>query len=141
MALQAPVDYWTTKASGHRTDLTKSRSRLLLFASFGGGGLVIALLLLPWLAGVVAAGAQGPESTVIYLKYVAAGAILTTIVFWIGRVLLRIYLSDRHLLTDAEERVAMIKTYLALSNEGKVDALQSVRLCWLLFSAPPRTAS
>jgi hypothetical protein len=57
-----------------------------------------------------------------YLKFAAIGAIITTIVFWVGRVLLRIYLSDRHLLTDAEERVAMIKTYLALTNEGKLEA-------------------
>jgi hypothetical protein len=124
MTLQAPVDYWGSKAANHRTDLGRSRTRLVCFACLAGSGLVIALLLLPLIAGLAAAGSQGPESTVIYLKYAAAGAILTTIVFWIGRVLLRIYLSDRHLLTDAEERVAMIKTYLALSSERKVESAE-----------------
>jgi hypothetical protein len=71
--------------------------------------------------------------TAIYLKFAAIGAIITTIVFWISRVLLRIYLSDRHLLTDAEERVAMIKTYLALSNEGKVEAVDRALILAPLF--------
>lgn len=123
MTLQAPVEYWTTKASTHRTDLTKSRGRLLWFTVFGSVGLIAALVLLSWLATLIV-GPQGQDSTAIYLKLAAAGAILTTIVFWVGRVLLRIYLSDRHLLTDAEERVAMIKTYLALSNEKKVEATE-----------------
>ena len=120
MALQAPVDYWTTKATAHRADLQKSRIRLLWFTGLGGIGLILGLTILSWLASVVV-GANGQDSTAIYLKFAAVGAILTTIIFWVGRVLLRIYLSDRHLLTDAEERVAMIKTYLALSYEGKVD--------------------
>jgi hypothetical protein len=54
-------------------------------------------------------------------KFAAIGAVVTTIIFWIGRVLLRIYLSDRHLLTDAEERIAMVQTYLALTDEGKME--------------------
>jgi hypothetical protein len=64
---------------------------------------------------------KSTADTAIFLKFAAIGAVVTTIVFWIGRVLLRIYLSDRHLLSDAEERVAMILTYLALSNDGKVE--------------------
>ncbi|TCU60311.1 hypothetical protein EDE08_1262 [Bradyrhizobium sp. R2.2-H] len=118
MALQAPVDYWTTKASAHRSDLVKSRGRLLWFAALGGTGLIAALI---GLSGLATMFAQGQDGTAVYVKFAAIGIILTTILFWIGRVLLRIYLSDRHLLTDAEERIAMIKTYLALSNEGKVD--------------------
>ena len=123
MTLQAPVEYWSTKATGHRTDLAKSRVRLVWFTVIGSVGLIIALVLLSWLASLIA-DPKGADNTAIYLKFAAAGAILTTIVFWVGRVLLRIYLSDRHLLTDAEERVAMIKTYLALSNEKKVEATE-----------------
>jgi len=123
MALQAPVDYWTTKASGHRVALQKSRQRLVLFATFASIFLIVALLALPWIISL-AIGSQTADGTAIYLKFAAVGAVLTTVLFWIGRVLLRIYLSDRHLLTDAEERVAMIKTFLALSHEGKVETTE-----------------
>jgi hypothetical protein len=47
-----------------------------------------------------------------------AFAILTTsIAFWIGRVLLRIYLSNQHLATDAEERMTMVMTFLAMARK------------------------
>jgi hypothetical protein len=68
----------------------------------------------------VMAGATAQGDTAVYLKFAAIGAITATIALWAGRVLLRIFLSERHLATDAEERVTMVKTYLALTNEGKI---------------------
>jgi hypothetical protein len=76
---------------------------------------------------------KSTADTAIFLKFAAISAVVTTIGFWVGRVLLRIYLSDRHLLTDAEERIALIKTYLALSNEGKVDASDRALILAPLF--------
>jgi hypothetical protein len=134
MQLQAPVDYWNTKATAHREAITGwfgSRSRLIYCASIGSLILIVVLLMLATSAVEIAERAKG--DTAIYLKFAAIGAIITTIVFWISRVLLRIYLSDRHLLTDAEERVAMIKTYLALSNEGKVEAVDRALILAPLF--------
>jgi Family of unknown function (DUF6161) len=121
MRLQAPVDYWESKANAHRSDVAKSRRRLVTFAVLATIGLVAAIVAFAIVAAMIAPE-KSADSIAVYLKFAAAGAILTTIAFWVGRVLLRIYLSDRHLLTDAEERVAMIKTYLALTNEGKVEA-------------------
>ena len=45
---------------------------------------------------------------------------MTTIAFWIGRILLRMYLSGHHLATDAEERRTMIMTFLALAKSKSV---------------------
>lgn len=120
MRLQAPVDYWETKAAKHKDAIYRSRLTLIVFAVLGSIGLLCALIFLAAKAAELANRTTIPDAA-IYLKFAAIGAILATIIFWAGRVLLRIYLSDRHLLTDAEERVAMIKTYLALSHEGKVD--------------------
>jgi Family of unknown function (DUF6161) len=119
MNLQASVEYWNAKATVHRTAIGWSRLILILFTVLGSAFLVGALLWITTIAAELTEKSKG--DTAIYLKYVAIGAILTTIIFWIGRVLLRIYLSDRHLLTDAEERIAMVKTYLALTNEGKLE--------------------
>jgi hypothetical protein len=133
MALQAPAEYWTRKAKTHRDAIKWSRGRLVAFAILGSGLLLYVLL---WFA---ASAAEIVEKTkadnVIYLKFAVIGAIITTIFFWIGRVLLRIYFSDRHLLTDAEERVAMIMTYLALSNDQKVDASERSLILAPIFRA------
>lgn len=119
MKLQASVEYWNTKAAVHRDAIKSSRLTLILFTLFGSAFLIGALFWIATTAVELAGKSTGDAA--IYLKFAAIGAIVTTIIFWIGRVLLRIYLSDRHLLTDAEERIAMVKTYLALTNEGKLE--------------------
>jgi hypothetical protein len=121
MELQAPVHYWQAKATEHRKSLEKSRWNLVAYAIGGSLVLVGALILLLFQAAALASVSPGSDAA-IYLKFAAIGAIVTTIGFWVGRVLLRIYLSDRHLTTDAEERVALIKTFLALSVENKVES-------------------
>ena len=121
MKLQAPVEYWENKATSHKIAISGSRRRLIIFTVLGTTALAFGLVWLAVKASEIV-NDKAPYSTAIYLKFAAIGAVVTTIVFWIARVMLRIYLSDRHLLTDAEERVAMIKTYLALSHEGKVEA-------------------
>jgi len=136
MQLRAPVEYWSKKAQTHKDAIdgwSGSRVRLIVFAVLGSVGLVGMLL---WLAvNAVSYAENAKGDTAIYLKFAAIGAIVTTIIFWVGRVLLRIYLSDRHLLTDAEERVAMIKTYLALSNDGKVEAVDRALILAPIFKS------
>ncbi len=39
-------------------------------------------------------------------------------IFWIGRLLTKLYLSQHHLMHDAEERAVMTTTYLSLSHES-----------------------
>jgi len=77
------------------------------------------------------ASSRSNADTAIFLKFAAIGAFVTTILFWIGRVLLRVYMSDRHHLSDAKERVAIVMTYLALSKKVKLS-----RLTGLLYWRP-----
>lgn len=135
MKLQAPVEYWQEKGRRHADALGISRRNLIWFAVVGSVALVAGLLILTMIA--VDASSKSTADTAIFLKFAAIGAVVTTILFWIGRVLLRIYMSGRHLLSDAEERVAMVMTYLALSNEGKVEASDRALVLAPLF----RTAS
>lgn len=119
MKLRAPVDYWQAKAGRHKAALWWSRLVLILYTNVGSALLISALY---WLTTTAVDLADRTKAdTAIFIKYAAIGAILTTIGFWVGRVLLRIYLSDRHLFTDAEERVAMTQTYLALTHEGQLE--------------------
>ncbi|QOZ69141.1 DUF6161 domain-containing protein [Bradyrhizobium arachidis] len=135
MKLQAPVEYWQEKGRRHGDALKESRRNLVLFAVLGSVALVGGLYILTMTA--LDASSKSTADTAIFLKFAAIGAVVTTILFWVGRVLLRIYMSDRHLLSDAEERVAMAMTYLALSNEGKVEASDRALVLAPLF----RTAS
>jgi Family of unknown function (DUF6161) len=56
----------------------------------------------------------------IALYVVISGGLLllSTLAFWVGRLLTKLYLSEHHLRNDAEERAVMATTYLALNHEG-----------------------
>jgi hypothetical protein len=56
-----------------------------------------------------------------YVKLAVLGFLFVLVVLWIGRLLLRFLISERHLAIDAEERVTMVMTYLALTKEGSLD--------------------
>jgi len=131
MKLQAPVEYWEAKAAKHATALKASRLTLIGFTILGSTFLLGALLFLTNRA--LGLAEKSNADTAIFLKFAAISAVVTTVVFWVGRVLLRIYLSDRHLLTDAEERIALIKTYLALSNDDKVESSDRALILAPLF--------
>lgn len=111
MALQAPVSYWTDKATGHRR-------WAIIFAIASFVMLAVDVLALsfaldravPW----IATGKIEPA--------LAIGALLGLVLFfvWATRLLVRNYLSQSHLRADAQERVVMVQTYLALAEVGKV---------------------
>jgi Family of unknown function (DUF6161) len=61
--------------------------------------------------------------------------VLVTILFWIGRFLSRLYLSERHLAIDAKLRATMAKTYLALASNQKVDEKDRALVLAPLFRA------
>ncbi|WP_345195654.1 DUF6161 domain-containing protein [Kistimonas scapharcae] len=104
MATKSAVTYWSNKASDHKK-----------YAKWFGG---IAVFLAVVLIAVMAWGLYKAFSleTVAYWK-MAIVAVMSSLAIWIIRVLVRIFISKLHLAEDAEERVAMVKTYLALLQE------------------------
>jgi hypothetical protein len=111
IALKGPVTYWQDKARDH---LVKSR---------WFGGLTLAAFFLVGAAIIISIECFAPNLTLneIKLRHIGLLAIGATIGVWLIRVLVRNYLSHVHLLHDAAERVAMMKTYLALLEEGKLE--------------------
>ena len=65
--------------------------------------------------------------------------ILATLGTWLLRVLVRVYLSHLHLGTDANERVTMIQTYLALLREGSGPAENERQLILQTLFRPSST--
>lgn len=108
MALRAPVEYWKVKAKNHA-----DKAQELLKASFIAMGLLaVVLCLAAWWT--LSGTADVRKFTVVVL--------LGTLGIWAIRLIVRMFLSNSHLATDAEERVTMVQTYLSLLEEGKMES-------------------
>lgn len=111
MALRGPVEYWSTKASTHQT-----KAKNLMLGSFGsmvGLGVVLGLLS-TWIFQTL--NKDGLPDTWKISVLVLVGVLG----IWAVRLVVRMWLSNAHLSTDAEERVTMVQTYLALIEDGKM---------------------
>lgn len=117
MHLQAPVEYWAKKAGAHQQAEKEAFGRLILFFP-------LALVLLAVIFGITAWQLLQPSpdrDTSVYFVVSAGLATIAGLIFWIGRLLTRLYLSEHHLRKDAEEREIMTRTYLALTRDDAAD--------------------
>lgn len=127
MELAGPVVYWRGKSRVHRQSAKRLLWVLFIYALIAAFTLIT---LFNWVSGLIIEGN--------YASIFKAGAfslVATTAVFWGARVLLRIYLSDRHLATDAEERRTMIMTFLALVRKNALGEDEKKLIMGSLFRA------
>jgi hypothetical protein len=116
METQAPVAYWRKRACHYRR---ASRWALFFLLTFA----LCAVPSLSYLYNQTASHLPTDATNVPYAALFRASAfaiLMTSIAFWAARILLRIFLSTRHLTTDAEERRTMITTFLALTRKSAV---------------------
>lgn len=111
MGLRAPAEYWESKRSRHvvLTWITGSLSFI--------GIAVAAALLFNSIHDLIAKTlpGQAPETWRL-----GALALIALFAIWEIRLVVRMFLSNMHLMTDAAERVVMLKTYLALAEAGQL---------------------
>lgn len=119
MSLQAPSDYWKNKAAEHSSAATVAGTLLRNYLI----GFTVAMLACFTAAACfvyyhplteTVAGVKKETPVELYILISAGLAILSTVGFWVGRMFSKLYFSEHHLKTDAEERAIMAKTYLAL---------------------------
>lgn len=137
MRLKAPVEYWEQKAREHSTREASARTRLywyfpvtiiILAAVFIGSGWF--LLSHP--------DTESSKAPIALYVVVSGGLLLlSTLAFWIGRLLTKLYLSEHHLRNDAEERATMTTTYLALTGENAAGETDRQIILTALFRATP----
>lgn len=137
MRLQAPVKYWQDKAEAHRTREWSAVVRLAIFFPVALAGLGFAF----WKSAtylLTHASAPGTETPLALYVIITGGlAVLSTILFWIGRLLTKLYLSEHHLRNDASERAIMTQTYLALTKEAAAsDADRNIVLTAIFRNTP-----
>lgn len=114
LALKAPVDYWKSKRKKHRGFTWAFSAAFLayLFLLFYMGYLYL------------------PESDLFQIQtwkkaeigFIAIVVVFLGIVLSLARVLLKLTMSQLHLFNDADERVTMVQTYLALREGGHASA-------------------
>jgi hypothetical protein len=91
MGLQAPVDYWMKKSVRHGENSRNYRKILYWYAP---GVVIFGALGLQHVAEAMKAmPAFGPATA----AYGALGLLLTTVALWIGRILVRLFMSEHHL--------------------------------------------
>lgn len=129
IALRAPAEYWEKKRVGHRN--LAWVTGILSFAGIGIAARVLGLQIHDLLKGT-------PPNTAPDSWRVAVLVLIGIFLVWGVRLVVRMFLSHLHLLTDASERVVMVQTYLSLL-EG--DRLASKEDRQLILQALFRPAS
>ena len=125
MKLKAPVTYWETKATEHATSAGKYKLAVMVYFPLS---LIITLGFILFCGDYVAKYGSG-------VNFIAAAMVLvvTTTVLWVGRILVRLFLSEHHLGIDSKERSIMALTYLALVNDGGVEPKHTDAILSALF--------
>lgn len=137
MKLKAPATYWTDKAEEHAKKEKNARTNLLIYFPITAilGAIIFGCTAAFLLAHPDTTSSKAP----VALYFVISGGLLllSTLAFWVGRLLTKLYLSEHHLRNDAEERAVMATTYLALNHEGiALEADRQVVLA-AMFRATP----
>lgn len=120
LAVKNAVTYWSKKAESHKTNS-------FVF------GIIAGILMILTLIGVASLGnyiinldlkdANGigrkilTETGALQLWVYGFFIVCMTLIIWFIRLLVKVFLSNLHLLSDAKERETMIKTYLAFERE------------------------
>jgi hypothetical protein len=105
LALQSSTSYWDKKRKSHR----------LFSIIFGFISLSLGCLIAYYLNNAIQEILQKTNKPE-YWQLITI-AIYTSLAVWVMRILVRIFLSNLHLATDAKERVTMITTYIAMLRE------------------------
>lgn len=128
MRLKAPVEYWGDKKTAHDRSAKLWLQALAWFLT-----LSLVFLGLGFFGAWTILGADKLSGR--HFLIVASLGALLTLVFWMAKLIVRIYLGERHLATDAEERRVMTQAYLALINEGAATSDERVVILSALFKS------
>lgn len=117
MTLKSPADYWTTKLEEHN----QSKSKYLGWLKITGPVFALLVVLLPMFvvlcimpAAIEVFSSSGANIGWAVYPLLAVVTLFITLGLWFLRVLVKLFLSEHHLATDARERLAMVQTYHAL---------------------------
>lgn len=132
MKLRASVKYWEAQSDKHVRRGHLQKLIILLYAT--------AVSLLSYWTAIpffdfmksAAADLEGKSSTPL-LILAGLAVLLVSIALWMARILVRIFMEERHRALDAAERAVMAETYSALTAEGLVAETERVLVLSTMF--------
>ncbi|KQV66658.1 DUF6161 domain-containing protein [Caulobacter sp. Root343] len=128
LGLEAPVTYWKRKSRIHKA---KEAQHLRMLRFYFAGAAVAILFVFYQAADKLHELITVPTPVLIV---VGAGLTLfAALLLWIARILTRLYLSEHHLRTDADERAVMANAYLALIQKGSLESTDRAIILQALF--------
>ncbi len=119
--LKAAVSYWEGQAKSHAEKEQTLLSNLVCY--FVCVALILPMVYLGYQNYLFEKAIRIDDSLKSVFLYFVSGSllVLTTVAFWVGRLISRVYLSEKHLANDAAQRAVMTNTYLALIPEDGLD--------------------
>jgi hypothetical protein len=109
LALRKPVEYWDRRGKVHAR-----KTKIFAWVSVIIGAVILAAL--GFLAYEIFINIPKDEKPQVWQVGVFSVAAFFGI--WLERMLVRLFVSNMHLATDADERVTMLQTYLSIVREG-----------------------
>lgn len=141
MGLAAPVKYWKDKATEHENAEYWARLWVIFFFPVALAGMAYAFNETGVSLITSVKESQVPNAppfpNAIFIVASAGLASCAGLVFWVGRLLTKLYLSQHHLKQDAEERATMTETYLALIENGAASEADRQVILSALFRNTP----
>ena len=118
LGLHSAIEYWADSAKSHRNFVIGFSAAVLICFGLAGAGLFASIKMFIG------------EETIQTVKLWKFGTLIlgATIGVWVLRVLIRLLLSNYHLMSDANERRTMLLTYLALQQENKLPQGATIHL-------------
>ena len=129
LQLSSAVAYWGDKSASHHRAARRYAFGISAYLFLAAG---IAVWHYPSIFARIST--LGPEVHWGVFAFIGATGLLgATVALWIARILVRLYMSEHHLAIDAKERSIMVQTYLALSQDKKVEDKDVEKLLLALF--------
>ena len=134
MALAAPVKYWKDKSDDHgNSEKVMLTIAILYFIT----SLISLFILGKFSAEYIIELDKDVDRAAVYV--IVSGGLLafTTMIFWFGRVVMKLYLSEHHLRVDAAERSIMTQAYLAMTEQGSATEAERAIVLSSIFRPSP----
>lgn len=134
MALQAPVEYWKAKAKTHgKWEIAWAATMIVYFVTAALGIFEIA----QWASEKLLAVPQNGNATPIYIIISGATLGATTLIFWIGRLVSKLFLSEHHLRADSREKSIMTQAFLSMETREQFSSEERAIILASIFRLSP----
>ncbi len=132
MKLRSSVQYWNAQAKKHSDRANWQKAVIIVY---GAAIYLVGFYTVPTFLNFAKATATALMglSSVPLLILAGVGVFTVSVVLWVARILVRVYMEERHRALDAGERAVMAQTYSALTSEGLVSEAERVLVLSTLF--------